>query len=174
MKKLGLFFTMMVGAAFLLTTNVMAQGVTASATGSGTIVAPLAISKTTDMNFGNVAVGASGGTVVLSTAGARSVTGDVQLAATNTGTVSKAVFAVIGEGAYTYSITLPSVDYIITRSGESETMTINTFTSDPTPTGTLSDGTQTLNVGATLNVSGSQVAGVYTNATGFDVTVAYN
>src|SRR5438105_2149142 len=33
---------------------------------------------------------------------------------------------------------------------------------------------QTLYVGATLNVATAQVAGVYTNATGFDVTVNYN
>ena len=176
MKKLGLFFTMMVGAFFLLTTNVMAQeSVTASATATAEIVAPLAISKTVDMVFGNVSAGASGGTVVLAPAGTRSVTGTVQLAASATGSPTAASFSVTGEGAYTYSITLPSVDYTISDSEATpNTMTVNTFTSDPTPTGTLTAGAQTLTVGATLNVSASQVEGTYTNATGFDVTVAYN
>ena len=35
-------------------------------------------------------------------------------------------------------------------------------------------GTQTLNVGATLNVTAAQPAGSYTNATGVPVTVNYN
>jgi hypothetical protein len=54
-------------------------------------------------------------------------------------------------------------------------MTINAFTSNPNGAGTLSaGGTQTINVGATLNVLGSQTAGTYTNATGFPVIVNYN
>jgi hypothetical protein len=73
----------------------------------------------------------------------------------------------------TYSILLPST-YTITRLTGSETMTINTFTSNPSGTSALTAGTQTINVGATLNVAGSQVAGTYTNATGFLVNVNYN
>ena len=173
MKKLGLLLTM-VGAFLMLTTNVMAQSVTASATGTGEIVAPLAIAKTVDMVFGNVSAGASGGTVVLAPDGSRTRTGTVQLAANTTGSPTAASFNVTGEGVYTYSITLPSGDYTLTRSGESETMLVTTFTSTPSETGALTGGAQTLLVGATLNVSAAQVAGTYTNATGFDVTIAYN
>ncbi|MCP5063819.1 MAG: DUF4402 domain-containing protein [Ignavibacteriae bacterium] len=146
---------------------------TASATATATIVAPIGIANSVDMNFGNVAVSTSLGTVVLAPAGTRTVTGGVTLPAV-TGTIAAAEFDVTGEGAYTYSITLPSGDYTITRVAGAETMAVNTFTSTPTTTGTLSGGAQTLTVGATLNVAGSQVAGVYTNATGFDVTVNYN
>jgi len=54
-------------------------------------------------------------------------------------------------------------------------MTASTFTSSPTPTGTLSGGgAQTVTVGATLNVSASQLAGVYLSGTPFTVTVNYN
>jgi hypothetical protein len=54
-------------------------------------------------------------------------------------------------------------------------MTVNTFTSSPSVTGALSTGgTQTLTVGATLNVAAGQAAGTYTNATGVPVTVNYN
>ena len=172
---------MMVGA-LLLTTNVSAQ-LTASATGSGTIVAPLTITQTANMNFGNVAVGASGGTVVLTPAAGRTPTGDVQLAATNTGTVAAAGFNITGEGSYTYAITVPSGNYTITHTNTTDVMEISTFTatttntiggSSPDYTSTLSSGVDAILVGATLTVSASEVAGVYTNATGFNVTVAYN
>ncbi|MCX6259282.1 MAG: DUF4402 domain-containing protein, partial [Bacteroidia bacterium] len=49
-------------------------GAFATATATATIVAPIAITKTVDMNFGNVAVGITAGTVVLTPAGTRSAT----------------------------------------------------------------------------------------------------
>ncbi len=154
--------------------NAMAQ-VTASATATATIVAPITIVNAGDMNFGNVAVQAStAGTVILAPAGSRTRTAGVTLPAT-AGTVAQAIFTVGGTAGYTYAITLPSTDYTITRVSNSETMIVNTFTSSPDATGTLTGGgSETLNVGATLNVSAAQVPGVYTNATGFDVTVNYN
>src|ERR1700761_3318149 len=100
---------------------------TATATATATIVTPISISKTVDMNFGNVAVSASiAGTVVLTPAGVRSATGCVTLP-TTAGTVSAATFTVSGNGNYTYSITLPSTD--LTISSGANNMTVNTFTS---------------------------------------------
>jgi len=156
--------------AFTVTT--FAQ-VTASATASATIITPIAISRTSHMNFGNVAVNNTVGTVVLTPAGTRSRTGGATLPSA-AGTVTAAAFTVTGLGSSTYAITIPSGNYIITRVAGSETMIVNTFTSTPSGTGTLSSGTQNLTVGATLNTGASQVAGSYTNATGFDVTVNYN
>lgn len=145
---------------------------TASATATATIVTPISISKTADMNFGNVAVQtATGGTVVMTPAGVRTQTGGVTLPAT-TGTVAAASFTVTGQGAYTYAITLPSSALTITSG--SNTMTVDTFTSTPSGTGALSAGTQTLNVGATLNVASAQAAGTYVSGTPFNVTVNYN
>src|SRR5258706_7926598 len=81
---------------------------TATATATATIVTPISITKTVDMNFGNVAVQVgTGGTVLMTPAGVRSVTGGVTLPAT-AGTVSAASFTVNGQGVYTYAITLPS------------------------------------------------------------------
>ena len=159
----------------VLTFSTSFAQVTASATATAIVVTPIGITKTVDMNFGNLAVSTSAGTVVLTPAGARSITGGVTLPA-NTGTVAAASFDVTGESNYTYSITLPSTDYTLTRVSGSETMVVNTFVSTPTvgSGGALTAGSQTLTVGATLNVSGSQVGGTYTNATGFDVTVNYN
>ena len=56
--------------------------------------------------------------------------------------------------------------------GSGITFLVDTVTSSPTPTGTLTGGSETLTVGATLHVGISQVAGTYTAT--FIVTVAYN
>lgn len=167
MKKL-LFLTFIM-IAFSASTFAQA---TASATGTAEIVAPIAIANAVDMNFGNVAESGAG-TVILDPAGTRTTTGSVTLPAI-TGTVTAASFTVTGTSGYTYTITLPSTDYTITRTAGAETMIVNAFTSNPNGTGTLTGGSETLDVGATLNVTAGQVPGTYTNATGFDVTVNYN
>lgn len=145
----------------------------ATATVTATIVAPIAIEKDVDMNFGNVAVqSTTGGTVILSPAGVRTTTGGVTLPAT-VGDVSAAAFTVTGATGYTYSITLPTAPLTITNT-DGGTMTVTAFTSTPAGTGALTTGTQTLTVGATLNVSAAQAPGVYVSATPFAVTVNYN
>jgi len=148
---------------------------TATATASATIITPITIVKTVDLNFGNVAVSATiAGTAILDPAGTRTTggAGGVTLPAT-TGTVSAASFTVSGQASYTYAITLPASCTI--ADGASHSMTVDNFTSSPSSTGTLSaSGTETLNVGATLNVAAAQASGLYTNATGVPVTVNYN
>ncbi len=171
MKKMIRFFALAI-VMFGFAINTFAQ-VTASATATATIITPIAISKTTDMNFGNVAVSPTvAGTVVLLPAGTRSATGGVTLPAVP-GTVTAASFAVTGSGTSTYAITLPAT---CTISSGGNNMTVNTFTSTPTVAagGTLTAGAQTLLVGATLNVTAAQPAGTYVSGTAFDVTVNYN
>lgn len=142
----------------------------ATATATAQIIAPIAIAKTTDMHFGQVVSSGVAGTVVLTPAGGRSVTGGVTLG--NATSVAAASFSVTGEGTNTYAITLPSAD--VTLTSGANTMTANTFTSTPSGTGTLTAGAQTLTVGATLNVGVSQASGTYVTGTAFTVTVAYN
>jgi len=148
---------------------------TATASATATIITPISISKTVDMNFGNIAVSAStAGTVVLSTASGRTTggAGGVTLPAT-TGTVAAASFAVAGQASYTYAITLPTSATL--SDGATHTMAVSAFTSNPSVTGALSTGgTQTLLVGATLTVSAAQAAGTYTSSTAVPVTVNYN
>ena len=147
---------------------------TETATATATIVTPISIVNDFDMNFGNVAVqSTAGGTVVLTTGGVRSRTNGVTLPPAAPGTVTAASFTVSGEAGYTYTITLPSVAHPI-KSGLVNTMTVTDFLSDPLTTGILTGGTQTLNVGATLNVSAGQPAGLYVSPTAFDVIVNYN
>lgn len=164
-----IFTLVLVLSGFALSANAQ---VTANAAAAATIVTPIAITKDVDMNFGNIAVQSSnGGTVVLATTGTRSQTGGVTLPAT-AGTVTAASFTVTGQEDYTYAITLPTSPVTITRGGGSETMTINNFVSDPSGTGTLSGGSEVVNVGATLNVAAGQLAGLYSGT--FSVTVNYN
>jgi hypothetical protein len=159
-------------SAFVLGSALAANAqVTANATSTATIVTPITITKDVDMNFGNVAVSSTAGTVILTPAGTRSKTGGVTLPVT-AGTVTAASFTVEGEEDYTYAITLPGTALTITSG--TNTMTVTGFTSNPLSTGILTLGTQTLNVGATLNVAGSQASGSYVSATPFDVTVNYN
>ncbi|MBS0027752.1 DUF4402 domain-containing protein [Chitinophaga sp. 22321] len=171
MKKLSIIA--FVSLALMAVSPRISAQETASATATATIVTPISIVKDVDMNFGNVAVqSTAGGTVVLTPAGVRSRTGGVTLPSTATGTVTAASFTVTGTGSYSYSITLPSTALTITSG--SNTMTVTNFVSNPTGVGTLTAGTQTLTVGATLNVSAAQAAGTYVSGTPFDVTVNYN
>jgi len=172
MKKMNKFFALsIVMVSFAAST--FAQ-VSATATASATIVAPIAITKTFDMNFGNLAVSPTvAGTVVLPAAAApvRTVTAGVTLMPG--GTVTAAAFTVTGLANATYSITLPASASL---TGPGAPMTADTFVSTPTVAagGVLTLGTQTLYVGATLNVAAAQVAGAYTTPAAFTVTVNYN
>lgn len=168
--KTLVLLTLLIG----FSTAAHAQSATAAATAF--IVTPITLTQVTDLEFGNIIPSASAGTVVLSPAGVRTPT-NVTLPPTS-GTVTAASFTVGGTPAFTYSITLPAA--ATTISNGAQTMTVDNWTSDPTPTGTIGGGgTQVLNVGATLNVGANQVSGSYSsgNAGGsgdFTVTVNYN
>ena len=130
MKQITKFFAL---AILMLAFAASTYAQTASAIATATIVTPIAISKTVDMNFGNIVAGV-GGTVVLSPAGIRTPTG-VTFLPTQPGTVTAASFNVTGEGTLTYAITLPVANYTITRISGAETMIVNTFTSTPSGAG---------------------------------------
>jgi hypothetical protein len=168
MKNLSKLFAITI-VLLSLSAATFAQ-VSATASATATIIAPITITNTIAMNFGNVAVNNTAGTVVLTPASTRTVTGGCTLPAV-TGTVTAASFAITGLGTSTFSITLPAAPLTITDG--TNNMTVGTWTSTPTATGVLSGGTATLLVGATLNVALSQPAGLYTG-TPFTVTVNYN
>jgi hypothetical protein len=166
MKKILAFSVVL----FAFTAGAFAQSATATATASAVIVSPISITRTADMSFGNIIADTDGGTVVLVPAGTRTLNG--LNSPSLPGTVTAASFTVAGLATATYAITLPATHDI---SNGAQTMTVNTFTSNPSGTGVLdAAGSQTLNVGATLNVNANQAAGTYTNAAGFAVTVNYN
>jgi hypothetical protein len=150
---------------------------TESANASATIVTPISITWVQDMEFGNIAVTSTAGTVALNPDGSRTPAGGVTLPNV-TGNPVQAVFTINGTASYTYAITLPltlTITNTTAGPGLGQTMTVNNFTSDPSGTGQLDiGGAQTLNVGATVNVSAAQAAGHYESAAPFDVTVNYN
>jgi hypothetical protein len=169
MKKLFAFGILM----FMFTAAAFAQS-SATASAAATILTPIAISNTVDMNFGNLASSGTAGTCLLATDNSRSATGGVTLMAG--GTITAASFTVTGIIGATYTITLPAG--ATTVSDGTNTMTIDTWASSPSGTGTLTGGTSTLLVGATLNVGVNQPGGIYntSNAGGsgeFTVTVNY-
>jgi hypothetical protein len=159
-------------AATISTANAQS---TATSSATATIVTPISIVKNIDMNFGNIAVTNNGGNVILAAAGTRTATGGVTLPAV-AGTVSAAAFTVSGQSGYTYDITLPSGNIVLSSGANS--MNINTFTSSVGLTAgalsTGSTGSQSFTVGATINVNANQAAGTYTTSTPFNVTVNYN
>ncbi|MDB5015096.1 MAG: hypothetical protein JWQ25_3298, partial [Daejeonella sp.] len=85
---------------------------TDQASASATIITPITIAKVNDMSFGNIVSTATGGTVILSTAGGRTESG-VQLGAV-AGTVTAASYTVTGQSGYAYTVTLPADGYEIT------------------------------------------------------------
>lgn len=163
----------------------LAGGAARAGTTSGTVnvavVERFGLVKTGDLSFGDLAVGATGGTVIVTTAGARSSTGGVVLYG---GSHSPAAFSGFGNPNRQVIITFGAPSILITRSGGSQTMTVDSFTPNPTGSGglnqlgnsgrhriTTSTGLFTFNVGARLIVAGSQTPGTYSGT--FSVTVNY-
>ncbi len=150
-----------------------------SATASANVIAPIQITKIADLVFGDFAPG-TGGTVTVSTSGARTATGPVLSTA---GTApSAARFNVLGEANATFSITYSGdTELTNTTGGGGETMLL-TRHSDLTGTGTIAGevssgtlgagGTGSIYVGGTLAVSATQVPGNYQGTV--TVTVEYN
>ena len=159
-------------AALTLVSTVNAAGTqnsaTTSASAKANIITQISILKTVDLNFGDVVPSAAAGTVVVDPTGARTSTLGVSLG--NATGVAAAAFTVGGAPSATYTISLPTTPVTINSGANS--MTVTNFTSNPSGTGTLSAGTQTLNVGGTLNVGINQATGAYAGP--FNVTVSYN
>jgi hypothetical protein len=175
MRKTG-FLLASLFVMVLATQRVNAEGpasASETANATATIITPISITNVADLNFGNIVAGTGAGTVTVATTGTRTSTGDVILPSATLGTVNAAEFTVTGLADATYAITLPTTSIDISETGGT-TMTVDNFTSNPSVTdgGVLTNGTQTLSVGATLNVGAGQAAGDYTGK--FSVTVAYN
>ncbi|MEJ7588947.1 MAG: DUF4402 domain-containing protein [Ferruginibacter sp.] len=149
---------------------------TAYASTTAVLVTPISISKTTDMHFGTLASSGTAGTVVLDYVDGPTATGGASLPA---GSVlqTTAVFGVTGENNSSFAISIPSGAITLTGS-VSGTMTVDNFVCDAGASTTLSAGSKTLKVKATLNVPANTVAGTYSNAlanaSALFVTVNYN
>jgi hypothetical protein len=143
-----------------------------SANASGTVVAPIAIAKATDLAFGSFIAGTAVGTVSVNTDGARTVGGDVVAAG---GVPTAAVFNITGAANATYTI---AYDAGVTLTGPGTAMAL-TQVSDLTGagasapgTGTLAPAAASLYIGGTLAVGANQLAGAYSGS--LTATVNYN
>lgn len=155
--------------SLLFSSQLLAQA-SASATveSRATVIDPIKIEKTVDLDFGNVISAYTPGTVILSPDGTRVAYG-VQLSNTIPGNVAPAE-AVVTHGNNNYSITLPESFTLYHQENPNQVLVIDDFTVTPLP----GDDSDILRIGATLKLEANQVAGYYTNSEGFNVTVSYN
>lgn len=156
-------------AACLMLPLGAAHAASTTADASATVVEPIAITKSADLAFGKFSAG-TGGTVVVDTDGNRTVTSGVVLLTGTPG--AAATFDVSGDNGATYAITLPTGPATLTGGSGSDEMSVDTWVSAPDATGTLTSGTETVKVGATLTVGSAQAPGVYNGS--FSVAVEYN
>ncbi len=162
------FFTLSVAIfAFSTISFGQANNATGTAQAAANIVTPISITKNVDLNFGNIAAASTAFTVELDESGTRTSNGGTGTLPSVTGTVTAAEFTASGLTGATYAVTLPSS---ITITDGTNNMTVDDFNSNATLT--LTGGSETFNVGATLNVGANQVAGAYTGT--FNVVVNYN
>ena len=170
-KSLARLAVAAVAAAGLATFSVSdAKAASASFDAKADIVAAIGITKTADLDFGGVVSGTAG-SVVIATGGARTCN---TVTCADSATIAAAAFNVTGTGSLAYAITLPANADIITGAGDtaSKKMNVGTFTDSKSGSGTLSSGTDSFTVGATLTVASTNIAGAYTGS--FSVTVEYN
>ena len=144
-----------------------ASGNTSTATGqaSATVIAPIVLTHTSGatLNFGKFTTG-TGGTVVVSSSGAGSVTGDVGFIPSSTNAAD--AFSLTGDVNRNFGISTTGGS--ITNGSSSMT-----FTTSPSAASgsTGSAGAATFTVGGTLNVGTGLVTGAYTGT--YTATVVY-
>lgn len=165
MKKLKLLAAAATLSMMMAPGQVFAESATFSA--SATILEALSLTKNADLSFASIIPSSStAGTVVVSPASARTCGAGL----TCSGAVSAADFTVAGADGASYALTLPGSANIAFGAN---TMLVDNFTTSLIgATGTLSGGSDSFQLGASLNVGAAQVAGAYTGS--FTVTVEYN
>jgi hypothetical protein len=182
MKKIFTLVTLITAVVAVSTTaNAQEQATLTGGPAETTtrIVAPIAITTTTPLNFGQITTTVAGANVkIVAATGARTSSNTAAIRILNVANVfSTGLFAVTGEADYEYTVTLPVDDAIELSNGAATdplTMKLQGFeTNLPENVGALGiDGKQSFNVGATLIVAGNQAAGDYSGT--YDVTVRYN
>jgi hypothetical protein len=164
-------------ATLLLSNDAFSQGseqkASAEASTKVQIIKAISITKQTDIDFGNMAIGATNAVVRMNTNGTRTVvSGEVTLPSSS-GTVTAGKFEVNGEAGYSYVISLTPTT--ITLQSGANTITLDNFFSLPLNNSTIpSGGKEDLFVGGNLNINANQPAGSYVSTANLKVTVQYN
>lgn len=176
-----MFIKSIAAAAALITVAVAAPAMAQSSaqttgTGSITVIRPLAITKNADLKFGTVVRPSTGsGTVAVSAAGARSVAGGV-VGLSSGDTPQAAQFTVDGEGGQSISVTIPAT-FSIANGSDTLTVTTSNNLSGSAATQTLSNslgsaGSLSFRVGGSVPVASTSPTGTYSGT--FTVSAAYN
>ncbi|HEY8592237.1 MAG TPA: DUF4402 domain-containing protein [Sphingomicrobium sp.] len=155
----------------LLVSTASAQSVAATtdATGTTTILRPLTVVRTADLDFGSIIVAGAGTAVIDPVSGTMTTTGPLTVVGS---AQQPASFTTTGSRNSIVLIRLPQQPVTLTRVGGTETMTVTNFTLDG-PSNRRFPITQTFDfaVGARLNVAAGQADGSYLGS--FTVTVQY-
>jgi len=141
-----------------------------NATSTANVILPAQITKLNDLDFGCETVTTAGTAVLDSTTGNVTTTGGVLFAGC---LPHPAQFAAVSPSKTVVHIRLPRQPITLTRSGGTETMTVDTWSINGANTrNVVAHETFQFAVGATLHVATNQVEGTYTGS--FDVTIDYN
>jgi hypothetical protein len=141
-----------------------------NATSTARVILPAQIIKLYDMDFGFVTVTSAGTAIVDSNTGNVTTTGGVLFAG---GLPHAAQFEAVSPSKTVVHIRLPKKAVTLTRSGGTETMTVDTWSLNGVDTrNVVAHETFDFAIGATLHVAANQAEGTY-NGT-FDVTIDYN
>jgi len=141
-----------------------------NATGTAKVILPAQIIKLYDLDFGFVTVTGAGTAIVNSSTGAVTTTGGVLFAG---GLPHAALFEAVSPSKTVVHIRLPKKAVTLTRSGGTETMTVDGWTLNGVDTrNVVAHETFQFQIGGTLHVAAGQAEGTY-NGT-FDVTIDYN
>jgi hypothetical protein len=133
---------------------------------AGPAMAGKNISTTSNLAFGRF-VAAGGGNITVSTASARSRTGAVILLNSS---ATAAAFTITGNDNKVTILTLPADGAVSLVSGANR-MALNNFASSLPGGGVLPPGTQSVTVGATLQVAPNQPRGNYSGT--FQATIEF-
>ena len=157
----------LLGTPFFATSR--ASAATGSAASTATLVAPLSVVKTDDLDFGDLVASATAGTATINAStDARTTASGVTPAG---GTPKAAHFTAAGHVGAIALIALPA-SIALTRNGGTETMTVSSISSNGA-TLRLIPGTATIDVAVagTLNVAANQVEGAYAGT--FAINILY-
>lgn len=138
--------------------SVPSYAVSAITTVNVTVARYLSITNASSLEFGNISVSATAGTVVINTNGMRFATGGVTI--NPTGSFNEAKFIIEGKPNANFAIKLPYK--IELRDGNGNIINVNNFKSS-TEAGTLdTNGVQEISVGGQINLDPNQATGDYT------------